>query len=67
MMIFSLYTHPYVSICECSVSWDLVEKITGLKVDTVILDCEGCWIDVVKENLEKFRNVNKVILGKFGF
>lgn len=43
-------------------SWDLVEKMTGLKVDTVILDCEGCWIDVVKENLEKFRSVDKVIL-----
>lgn len=43
-------------------TWDQVEKATGLKVDTVIMDCEGCWIDVVRENLEKFRNVNMVIL-----
>ena len=36
-------------------TWDQMERFTGLKVDTVILDCEGCWIDLVKENLEKFR------------
>ena len=45
-------------------TWEKVEKVTGLKVDTVILDCEGCWIDFVRENLEKFRNVKKIILGK---
>ena len=45
-------------------TWEKVERVTGLKVDTVILDCEGCWIDFVRDNLEKFRNVNKIILGK---
>lgn len=45
-------------------TWDFVEKATGLKVDTVILDCEGCWIDVVRDNLEKFKNVHTVIIGK---
>lgn len=44
------------------ITWEQVETVTGLKVDTVILDCEGCWIDVVKENLEKFRNVKMIIL-----
>ena len=36
-------------------TWDMVEKVTGLKVDTVILDCEGCWIEFLNENKEKFR------------
>ena len=44
-------------------NWELVEKMTELTVDTVIMDCEGCWVDLVKENLDKFRRVNKVILG----
>jgi len=43
-------------------TWDNVERVTGLKVDTVIMDCEGCWVDIVRENLDKFRNVNTVIL-----
>ena len=36
-------------------TWDQVEKSTGLKVDTVIFDCEGCWCDVVTKNKDKFR------------
>ena len=46
-------------------TWDEVEKNTGMVVDTVIMDCEGCWTDLVKNNLEKFKNVKKVILGKY--
>ena len=48
-------------------TWDYMEKMTELKVDTVILDCEGCWVDLVRENLDKFRHVNKVIVGKYSY
>ena len=30
--------------------------------DTIVFDCEGCYHHIVKENLQKFRNIKKVIL-----
>ena len=45
-------------------TWNDLELETGLKVDTLILDCEGCWVSFVKQNKDKFRNVNKIILGR---
>ena len=36
-------------------TWGQVESNTGLSVDTVIFDCEGCWWDVVKTYKDQFR------------
>ena len=36
-------------------SWEQVERATNLRVDTVVFDCEGCWCDVLANNMEKFR------------
>ena len=41
-----------------------LEAETGLRVNTVILDCEGCWVDLVSTYKDKFRSsVDKIILG----
>ena len=48
-------------------TWNQVEKTTGLVVDTVIFDCEGCWCDVVSKNKEKFKTVNMIIIGKIHY
>ena len=42
-----------------------LEAETGMRVNTVILDCEGCWVDLVSTYRDKFRhNVDKIILGR---
>ena len=46
-------------------NWKLEAK-TGMRVNTVILDCEGCWVDLVSTYRDKFRSsVDKIILGKY--
>ena len=41
-----------------------LEAETGMRVNTVILDCEGCWVDLVSTYRDKFRfSVDKIILG----
>ena len=41
-----------------------MEAKTGMRVNTVILDCEGCWVDLVSTYRDKFRSsVDKIILG----
>ena len=42
-----------------------LEAETGMRVNTVILDCEGCWVDLVSTYRDKFRSsVDKIILGR---
>ena len=36
-------------------TWKQVERATKLRVDTVVFDCEGCWVDVVAKHKGKFR------------
>ena len=45
---------------------DLVdlELATGLTIDTVIADCEGCWHQILANYPDKLRNVKTLILGK---
>ena len=34
-------------------------------INTVILDCEGCWVDFIETYQERLRTqVDKIILGK---
>jgi len=44
-------------------SWNQIEDVTGLKINTVILDCEGCWTEFVELYKAKFKHqVDKIIL-----
>ena len=44
-------------------TWAQAEEMTGLSVNTVILDCEGCYVDFLAENFERFRDqLDKIIL-----
>ena len=43
-------------------TWEEVEKTTNMTFNTVLFDCEGCYLKVVKENIDKFKAVDKVIL-----
>ena len=37
-------------------------QAVGLQFNTVVFDCEGCYHSVVRENIETFRNIHKIIL-----
>ena len=42
-----------------------LENVSGLRINTVILDCEGCWTDFVVTYQDKFQHqIDKIILGK---
>ena len=44
-------------------TWSQAEEMTGLSVNTLILDCEGCYVDFLAENFERFRDqLDKIIL-----
>ena len=44
-------------------TWDYVEQSTQLRVNTVILDCEGCWVEFIEDHKDRFRNqIEKIIL-----
>ena len=35
------------------------------QIDTLVMDCEGCWVDVVLNNRDKMGKVKTILLGKF--
>ena len=43
-------------------SWDDIETQTGLKINTVIFDCEGCMFPILKAYKHKFSQIQKVII-----
>ena len=44
-------------------TWDYVEQETRLRVNTVIIDCEGCWVEFIDTYEDKFRNqIEKIVL-----
>ncbi len=44
-------------------TWDYLEKETRLRVNTVIIDCEGCWVEFIIKHEDKFRNqIEKIVL-----
>ena len=44
-------------------TWDYVEEQTRLRVNTVILDCEGCWVEFIDKHEDRFRNqIEKIVL-----
>ena len=44
-------------------TWDYVEQETRLLVNTVIIDCEGCWVEFIDTYEDKFRNqIEKIVL-----
>ena len=36
--------------------------IDQLRIDTVILDCEGCYVEFVEDNIERFKSQVKTII-----
>ena len=45
--------------------WSHIEKETKLRVDTVIMDCEGCWVDIVDTYTDRFQTqIKTIILGR---
>ena len=46
---------------QCNGPKNLVQAL-GFTFDTIVFDCEGCYHHIVKENLQKFRNIKKIIL-----
>ena len=61
LVLLSIFLRVYnVTISNCK-----LEAETGMRVNTVILDCEGCWVDLVSTYRDKFRSsVDKIILGR---
>ena len=46
-------------------TWDDIEAEVEQTVDTVIMDCEGCWVDLVDMYIDRFRTqVNTIVIGK---
>ena len=44
-------------------TWDYVEQSTQLRINTVILDCEGCWLQFIEEHEDRIRNqIEKIVL-----
>merc|ERR1712013_737423 len=43
-------------------TWDEVEQETGLTFNTLIIDCEGCIVNIIDTYRHKFRQVKKIIL-----
>ena len=43
-------------------TWDDIEKETGLRITTLIVDCEGCLFSLIETYKHKFSQINKIIL-----
>ena len=43
-------------------TWDEIEKATGLKINTIIFDCEGCIFPIMTLYKHKFSQIEKVII-----
>ena len=43
-------------------TWDDIEEETGLAINTLVVDCEGCLFQLVDTYKEKFKQVNKIIV-----
>ena len=44
-----------------------VNRLTSssiFQIDTLVMDCEGCWVDVVLNNRDKMDRVKTILLGK---
>ena len=53
------------NVCGVKVShftWDEIEKVTGLKINTIIFDCEGCMFDILSLYKDKFSQIEKLII-----
>ena len=43
-------------------TWDDIERQTGLKITTIIFDCEGCMFPILNTYRHKFSQIKKVII-----
>ena len=43
-------------------TWDDIEQKTGLVINAIIFDCEGCMFDILSSYRDKLRQVNKIII-----
>ena len=43
-------------------TWDDIEEQTGLRINTLIIDCEGCLFDLIDKYGHKFDQIKTVIL-----
>ena len=43
-------------------TWDDIEQQTGLTINTLIIDCEGCLFDIIATYKHKFKQIQKIII-----
>ena len=43
-------------------SWDKVEEETGILIDTLVIDCEGCLYDIIDKYKDKFSQIKKIFI-----
>ena len=43
-------------------TWDEIEKMTGLTINTIIFDCEGCMFPILSEYKHKFQQIDKLVI-----
>jgi hypothetical protein len=43
-------------------TWDDIERVTGLTINTIIFDCEGCMFPILSQYKHKFGQIEKLII-----
>ena len=43
-------------------TWDDIEEQTGLVINTLVIDCEGCLLSLIEMFKHKFKQINKIIV-----
>ena len=43
-------------------TWDDIEQHTGLTINTLIIDCEGCLFPMIEMYKHKFKQIQKIIV-----
>ena len=43
-------------------TWDDIEHQTGLIINTLVIDCEGCLFPLIEMYKHKFRQIKKIIV-----
>ena len=65
------FTWETVSICQLISTMRIqrrllqIEKVTGVNVNVLILDCEGCHTNFINSYKHKLAKVNKIIFGEY--
>ena len=43
-------------------TWDDIEQQTGLTINTLVIDCEGCLFPIIDMYKHKFKQIQKIIV-----